>query len=141
MLASCISGVIQNTISLEAHQESSEGWCISALERLDDMIEKCSTVIIYVLGNALYIGSWENLRRKNQINSQNQIIANRGIYDNMTSIAIRNEEEAEWRVVEELTRDSFWNYFQPGADEHFLLHKLREHPDFIKELDFVATVI
>ena len=59
----------------------------------------------------------------------------------MTSIAIRNEEEAEWRVVEELTRESFWNYFQPGADEHFLLHKLREHPDFIKELDFVATVI
>ena len=53
------------------------------------------------------------------------------------NITIRNEEEKDYRKVEEVTREGFWNHFQPGADEHFLLHKLRKSPDFISELDFV----
>lgn len=53
------------------------------------------------------------------------------------NITIRNEEEKDYRKVEEVTREGFWNHFQPGADEHFLLHNLRKSPDFIKELDFV----
>ena len=57
-----------------------------------------------------------------------------------SNLVIRNEKKSEWRTVEEVTREAFWNYFQPGADEHFILHKLREHADFIKELDFVAEL-
>lgn len=53
------------------------------------------------------------------------------------NITIRNEEEKDYRKVEEVTREGFWNHFQPGADEHFLLHNLRKSPDFISELDFV----
>jgi predicted N-acetyltransferase YhbS len=39
--------------------------------------------------------------------------------------------------VENLVREAFWNKSHPGADEHFLLHKLRNHPDCIPELNNV----
>jgi len=52
---------------------------------------------------------------------------------------IRNENETDYREVEELTRGAFWNLYVPGCDEHFLVHKMRSHPDFVKELDFVAV--
>lgn len=37
-----------------------------------------------------------------------------------------------------LTRRAFWNVHVPGCDEHYLAHILREHEDFVQELDFVA---
>ncbi len=54
-------------------------------------------------------------------------------------INIRNEEQRDHRIVEELTREAFWNHYAPGCCEHLLLHQLRECPDFIPELDFVAV--
>ncbi len=51
---------------------------------------------------------------------------------------IRNETERDFREVETLTREAFWNLYFPGCDEHFLIHRMRSHPDFINELDFVA---
>lgn len=53
-------------------------------------------------------------------------------------IDIRNERPDEYRAVEELTREAFWNLHVPGCDEHYLLHVLRAHADFVPELDFVA---
>lgn len=50
---------------------------------------------------------------------------------------IRLEEEKDFRAVEELVRDSFWNVYRPGCLEHYVLHVQRDCPDFIKELDFV----
>ncbi len=50
---------------------------------------------------------------------------------------IRNEVPADYRTVEELTRLAFWNVHAPGCDEHYLVHIMRQHPDFIPELDFV----
>ena len=32
------------------------------------------------------------------------------------------------------------NLYCPGCTEHYLAHKMRTHPDFIKELDIVAQV-
>lgn len=58
----------------------------------------------------------------------------------MSEISFRLETGDDFRAVEELTREAFWNNFVPGCDEHFLLHKLRSHPDFIPELDFVAEI-
>jgi len=55
-------------------------------------------------------------------------------------IIIRNETENDYRQVEELTREAFWNLHVPGCDEHYLVHVMRNHPDFIKELDFVAEL-
>ena len=52
-------------------------------------------------------------------------------------IIIRNETPADYRAVEELTRESFWNVYKPGADEHYYVHMMRSHPDFIPEQAFV----
>jgi putative acetyltransferase len=53
-------------------------------------------------------------------------------------IIIRNEREKDYRIVEELTREAFWNLYVPGCSEHFILHNLRKSSDFIPELDFIA---
>ena len=56
------------------------------------------------------------------------------------NIIIRNETPADYRAVEELTREAFWNVYKPGADEHYFVHMMRSHPDFIPELAFVLEL-
>ena len=56
------------------------------------------------------------------------------------NINIRRENENDYRIVEELTREAFWNLNVPGCDEHYVVHILRDHPDFIPEMDYVAEV-
>lgn len=56
------------------------------------------------------------------------------------TINIRHEETSDYRVVEEIAREAFWNLYFPGCHEHFVVHKMRTHPDFIKELSFVIEV-
>ena len=53
-------------------------------------------------------------------------------------IELRLEEEKDYRLVEELTREAFWNIHFPGCDEHLLIHNLRKTKEFVKELDFLA---
>ncbi|HSN76552.1 MAG TPA: N-acetyltransferase [Anaerolineae bacterium] len=55
-------------------------------------------------------------------------------------VLIRNEREEDTRAVEEVTREAFWNLYVPGCSEHYIVHTLRRHVDFIPELDFVAVV-
>jgi len=55
-----------------------------------------------------------------------------------TNLTIRNEQEEDYRTVEELVREAFWNLYVPGCNEHFVLHNLRKSNDFVPELDFVA---
>jgi len=55
----------------------------------------------------------------------------------MEKLTIRLETEKDYRAVEELTREAFWNVYKPGADEHYFVHMMRSHPDFIPELAFV----
>lgn len=52
-------------------------------------------------------------------------------------LCIRNEQKEDFREVEELTRKAFWNQNVPGCSEHYLAHIMRNHPDFLPELDFV----
>ena len=54
------------------------------------------------------------------------------------TISIRLEEENDYRDVEYLTREAFWNLYKPGCVEHLIVHKIRKVPAFIKELGFVA---
>ena len=56
------------------------------------------------------------------------------------NIIIRLERENEYREVENLVRESFWNVYRPGCLEHYVLHKLRNDPAFVPELDFVMTL-
>lgn len=48
---------------------------------------------------------------------------------------IRKETAADYRAVEDLTREAFWNVYRPGCTEHFVLHQFRDRPEFVKELD------
>lgn len=56
---------------------------------------------------------------------------------NKNDYVIRLERKEEYRKVEELVRESFWNVYRPGCLEHYLLNQLRKNADFVKELDFV----
>ena len=55
----------------------------------------------------------------------------------MNNIIIRLEKKEEYREVENLVRESFWNVYRPGCLEHYVLNQLRNDKDFVKELDFV----
>ena len=56
---------------------------------------------------------------------------------NKNDYIIRLEEKKDYRTVEYLVRESFWNVYRPGCTEHYLIHVLRDDPSFVPELDFV----
>lgn len=58
----------------------------------------------------------------------------------MEGLIIRAEVPADHRAVEEITREAFWNQHVPGCEEHYLVHCLRAHPDFLPQLDLVAEL-
>jgi predicted N-acetyltransferase YhbS len=57
---------------------------------------------------------------------------------NTMEIELRPEEENDYNIVENITREAFWNVYKPGCDEHLLIHNMRNANEFIKELDYVA---
>ena len=56
---------------------------------------------------------------------------------NKNNICIRLEKKEEYREVENLVRESFWNVYRPGCLEHYVLNQLRDDSAFVPELDFV----
>lgn len=56
------------------------------------------------------------------------------------NLIIRREEEKDYRQTENLTREAFWNVYRPGCTEHYVLHRFRNDPAFVKELDFVMEL-
>ena len=56
---------------------------------------------------------------------------------NKNDYIIRSEKAEDYREVEYLVRESFWNVYRPGCSEHYVIHVLRKDPAFVKELDFV----
>jgi len=50
---------------------------------------------------------------------------------------IRLEKKEDWKEVENLTREAFWNKYRPGCVEHYVLHQFRNRPEFVKELDYI----
>lgn len=53
---------------------------------------------------------------------------------------VRLETERDWKEVENLTREAFWNKYRPGCSEHYILHQFRHRPDFVKALDYLIEV-
>ena len=53
------------------------------------------------------------------------------------NIVIRSEEKGEYRKVENMVRESFWNVYRPGCMEHYVLHQLRKDAAGVPELDLV----
>ena len=56
---------------------------------------------------------------------------------NKNDCIIRLETPADYRAVENLVRESFWNVYRPGCSEHFVIHVLRDDPAFVQALDLV----
>ncbi len=56
------------------------------------------------------------------------------------NISIRKETTVDYKRVEEVARDAFWNLYIPGAEEHYLVNIMREDKDTIKELSYVIEV-
>lgn len=56
------------------------------------------------------------------------------------NIIIRNETKEDYRKIENLTREAFWNVYRPGCTEHYVLHCYRNDPAFVHELDFVMEL-
>ena len=56
------------------------------------------------------------------------------------NITIRLERKNEYREVENLTREAFWNVYCPGCKEHYVLHCYRDDLAFVPELDFVMEL-
>ncbi len=56
---------------------------------------------------------------------------------NKNDYIIRFERKEEYREVENLVREAFWNVYRPGCLEHYVLNQLRDDKAFVPELDFV----
>lgn len=56
---------------------------------------------------------------------------------NKNDYVIRLERKEEYREVESLVREAFYNVYRPGCLEHYVLNQLRNDPAFVKELDLV----
>lgn len=56
---------------------------------------------------------------------------------NKNDYIIRWEKKDDYKEVENLVREAFWNVYRPGCSEHYVIHVLRDDQAFVKELDFV----
>lgn len=54
-------------------------------------------------------------------------------------VEIRKEQPRDYQAVERMTQEAFWNKYQKGCDEHYLVHKLRSHKDYLPELSRIAV--
>ena len=59
---------------------------------------------------------------------------------NKNDIIIRLESKDDYRAVEHLVREAFWNVYRPGCSEHYVIHVLRDDPAFVRGLDFVMEL-
>jgi predicted N-acetyltransferase YhbS len=53
-------------------------------------------------------------------------------------ILIQRTKTKDFLITENITRETFWNLFKPGCDEHLVLHNLRKSNCYISNLDMVA---
>lgn len=54
-------------------------------------------------------------------------------------ILIQRATQKDFKITENITRETFWNLYKPGCNEHLVLNKLRESKSYIAELDLVAV--
>lgn len=55
------------------------------------------------------------------------------------SLIIRKIQENDYKDVEILTREAFWNVYRPGCSEHLVVHNMHEDKKSIEELELVAV--
>ncbi len=52
----------------------------------------------------------------------------------------RLETKNDYRAVEQLIREAFWNVYRPGCYEHYVMHRLRDDPAFVSGLDILMEL-
>ena len=57
----------------------------------------------------------------------------------LMNIELRTEQPEDYREMENVIREAFWNHYTPGCNEHYLIHIMRACPAFVPELDIVAA--
>lgn len=55
-------------------------------------------------------------------------------------VIIRPETKEDWHQTEEMTQRAFWNKYQQGCDEHYLVRKLRGEEAYLPEFSRVAEL-
>ena len=50
---------------------------------------------------------------------------------------VRKIENKDFKEVENVIREAFWNVYMPGCDEHLIIHKLKDDKCFVNELSLV----
>ena len=53
-------------------------------------------------------------------------------------IKIRIANEKDFDKIEFIVRESFWNIYTPGCDEHLIIHNIHKNNKSIKDLELVA---
>lgn len=56
------------------------------------------------------------------------------------NIIVRPEQTHEYRLLERIVRDAFWNVYVPGASEHYIVHKIRQSKDYLPRYSLVLEV-
>ena len=79
-------------------------------------------------------------RIKNNNKGLSLVFIDREETEGTMMLYIRNEKETDYKLVEDITRKAFYNMYIPGCIEHYLVHIMRGHEDFIPELDFVLEL-
>jgi predicted N-acetyltransferase YhbS len=54
-------------------------------------------------------------------------------------ILIQRATQKDFNITENITRETFWNLYKPGCNEHLVLNKLRNSKSYIGELDLIAV--
>lgn len=55
------------------------------------------------------------------------------------SLVLRNINTNDYKEVEILTREAFWNIYRPGCCEHLVIYNMHKNKKSIEELELVAV--
>ena len=58
---------------------------------------------------------------------------------NINDVIIRKENPDDYLEIEILVREAFWNKYQPGCDEHYLVNQIRTQKNYLKNLSRIAV--
>jgi len=58
----------------------------------------------------------------------------------LNHLVIRPETPADFKAAEHLTMRAFWNIHGPGCNEHLLVRKIRQSPDYLPNISRVAEL-
>ncbi|MDL2206754.1 N-acetyltransferase [Eubacteriales bacterium OttesenSCG-928-N13] len=58
----------------------------------------------------------------------------------MNNIKLRPIVSGDQVTLEHIAREAFWNLYQQGCDEHYLVHLLKDSPDLLPQYNLIAEL-